>query len=89
MARSLTSSPQLAPIWSWEMSSAVTPTVSMIAWVTSALSASVSSSVWIRIELSPAVVTTGCVGVLDAEPADRLAQLVGVVLGDLATWRGC
>ena len=29
-ARSLTSLPQLAPIWSWEMSSAVTPTVSMM-----------------------------------------------------------
>ena len=59
MARSLTSSPQLAPIWSWEMSSSVTPTVSMIAWVTSALSALVSSSVWTRIEFSPEVVTTG------------------------------
>ena len=59
MARFLTSSPQLAPIWSWEMSSWVTPTVSMIAWVTSALSALVSSSVWTRIELSPEVVTTG------------------------------
>ena len=59
MARFLTSSPQLAPIWSWEMSLTSTPTASTIACFTSSLWATVSSSVWIRIDLSPAVETTG------------------------------
>ena len=84
-ARSLTSLPQLAPIWSWEISSPVTPTVSVIDGDRPRRSPrAVSSSVWTMIGLSPAVVHGRATGVLDAEAADRLAHLVGVVLGGLA-----
>ena len=56
---------------------------SRIASATCALSAVVSGSVWTRIASSPEVVTTGDDGVVDAGAGDGLAELVGVVLGDL------